>query len=138
MEPKELKEFLKSLENTDIEELEIDDGSTSVYLKKNEAACSPAVAPVVSAKPAQEVQTVFPIKSPMVGTFYNSQSKNYPPFVIEGNHVVPGQKVGAIEAMKILKDVNSNVKGKITKILVTNGQAVEYGQDLFLVDTSAE
>ena len=134
MEPKDLKDFLKSLKDTDIEELELESGDVSVYLKKADAPQVVIAPPAVETKKA--VNTVQPIKSGMVGTFYNSQSKTHPPFVIEGTNVTPGQKVGSVEAMKIMKDVTSNVKGKIVKILVLNGQTVEYGQDLFLVDTA--
>ena len=69
---------------------------------------------------------------------FHSDSTDHPPFVIEGNHIVPGQKIGIIETMKIIKDVTSNIKGKIVKISVKNGQSVEYGQELFLIDTQAE
>ncbi|MCL2389249.1 MAG: acetyl-CoA carboxylase, biotin carboxyl carrier protein [Elusimicrobia bacterium] len=136
METKDLKNFLKSLKDTDIEELEVEaPGGTSVYLRKAKTLPK-AAAPVARAAAPKLPDTILPIKSPMVGTFYNSQSKNYPPYVIEGNNVESGQKVGSIEAMKIMKDVTSHVKGKIVKILVLNGQTVEYGQELFLVDTS--
>jgi biotin carboxyl carrier protein len=74
----------------------------------------------------------------MVGTFFNSQSADHPPFVVEGSHVVPGQKIGIIEAMKIIKDVSSDLKGRIVKVAVKNGQPVEYGQELFQVDTESE
>ena len=57
---------------------------------------------------------------------------------MEGNHIEVGQKIGAIEAMKIIKDVMSTAKGKVIKTCVVNGQSVEYGQELFLVDTAAE
>jgi acetyl-CoA carboxylase biotin carboxyl carrier protein len=71
----------------------------------------------------------------MVGTFASAPSNDKPPFVIEGSEVKQGQKVGQVEAMKIIKDVQSNVKGKIVKVIVSNGESVEYGQDLFLVET---
>lgn len=54
---------------------------------------------------------------------------------MEGVHVVPGQKIGIIETMKIMKDITSSIKGKIVKVMVKNGQPVEYGQELFMVDT---
>ena len=74
------------------------------------------------------------IRSNMVGTFHQADKANRPPFVMEGNHVLPGKKVGVIEAMKIMKDVTSNVKGKIVSVLVKDGQPVEYGQELFTID----
>lgn len=141
MKPEELKEFLGALHNTDIEELSLETGSSRIFFRKSDvlpvAVPAAAAAPARKAAPAEENKPVA-VKSPMVGTFYHSDSKDHPPFVIEGNHVVPGQKVGIIEAMKIHKDVVSNVKGKIVKVSVKNGQSVEYGQELFLVDPQAE
>ena len=138
MTSEELKDFLSSLKNTDIEELRIQSPDLIVSLKKGEVEYIPE--PVKPAKPGGPavvaVNTLVPFKSPMVGTFYHSESADHPPFVIEGNHIVPGQKIGIIETMKIIKDVTSNVKGKIVKIFVKNGQSVEYGQELFQVDTA--
>ena len=138
MNPEELKNFLSSLKGTDIEELRLETGDTKIFFKRSDLP-----APVATAvKAEQEVQTLVepekklvPIRSPMVGTFYHAQSPDHPPFVIEGNHIVPGQKIGIIEAMKIIKDVSSNIKGRIVKVSVKDGQSVEYGQELFLVDT---
>jgi biotin carboxyl carrier protein len=137
MNSEELKVFLESLKNTDIEELRVESADLKVSLKKGEVEFLPEPVKLVKpAAPAVVVNTVVPFKSPMVGTFYHSQSADHPPFVIEGNHIVPGQKIGIIETMKIIKDVASNVKGKIVKISVKNGQSVEYGQELFLVDAA--
>jgi acetyl-CoA carboxylase biotin carboxyl carrier protein len=144
MKPEELKQFLASLKDTDIEELRFESGPSTIYFRKGEVA-SVAVPVTVtapskadkSAKKAEENRHI-PFKSPMVGTFYHSESTDHPPFVIEGNHIVPGQKIGIIVAMKIIKDVTSNVKGKIVKVSVKNGQSVEYGQELFLIDPEAD
>lgn len=142
MNPQEIKDFLKSIHDTDIEELQYENGEDSLYLRKNQVE---AIAPVVKTKtkeaPAKEKaaapkSTMVAIKSTMVGTFASAPNNDKPPFVMEGDNVKPGQKVGQIEAMKIIKDVHSNVGGKIVKISVSNGESVEYGQDLFLIDTS--
>jgi biotin carboxyl carrier protein len=137
MNPEELKNFLGALKNTDIEELRLQAGDTKIFFRKSEV--TPIVVPAAAAvrKPAVEERKLVPIRSPMVGTFYHSESSDHPPFIIEGSHVVPGQKVGIIEAMKIIKDVISNVEGKIVKVSVKNGQSVEYGQELFVIDTEA-
>lgn len=142
MNTQEIKEFLKSIHDTDIEELRFESGGDSVYFKKDcvvTAAAAVAAkakeAPVKEKAPAEKFSVVA-LKSTMVGTFASAPSNDKPPFVKEGDSVKPGQKVGQIEAMKIIKDVHSNVGGKIVKISVSNGQSVEYGQDLFLVDTS--
>lgn len=137
MNVEELKSFLTSIRNTDIEELNLEVGDAKIFLRKNESGIASVSAPAV--KPVKKVipeeKKLIPIKSPMVGTFYHSESNSHPPFVIEGNHIIPGQKIGIIEAMKIIKDVTSNIKGKIVKVLVKNAQSVEYGQELFIIDT---
>ncbi len=134
MNNNEIKKFLESIRDTDIEELEYESGETSVYIKKSEV-----VQKIERKQAVAEIKnTIVPIKSTMVGTFYNSPAHDRPPFVVEGNHIEAGQKIGAIEAMKIIKDVIATTKGKIVKVSVTNGQSVEYGQELFLVDTAEE
>lgn len=133
MNNNEIKKFLESIRDTDIEELEYEAGDTSVYVKRND------VAQKVETRKKAVVEipnTIVPIKSTMVGTFYNAPAHDRPPFVVEGNHIEAGQKIGSIEAMKIIKDVVATTKGKIVKVSVTNGQSVEYGQELFLVDTA--
>jgi len=74
------------------------------------------------------------IKSPMIGTFYRSSSPDKPPFVNVGDEVSPGQTVCIIEAMKLFNEIESDVKGRIVKVLVENASPVEYDQPLFLVD----
>jgi biotin carboxyl carrier protein len=141
MNPQEIKEFLKSIKHTDIEEMQYHSGNDSLYLKKSEEHIA---MPDISIKePVGEDKKVpkkndslVLIKSTMVGTFANAPSVDKPSFVKEGDNIVVDQKVGQIEAMKIIKDVKTKIKGKIVKVFVSNGQAVEYGQELFLVDTS--
>ncbi|MCA6085830.1 acetyl-CoA carboxylase biotin carboxyl carrier protein subunit, partial [Candidatus Endomicrobiellum agilis] len=91
---------------------------------------------VVEDKKALEKDFIVPIKSTMVGTFASAPGADKPFFVKEGDNIIVDQKIGQIEAMKIIKDIKTKIKGKIVKVLVSNGQAVEYGQELFLVDTS--
>ena len=138
MNSKDLKELLESLQATDIEELRFKSGAQKVYFKKGELPVAQTAVnkrEEQAKKDAAEEAKIKPIKAPMVGTFYHSQSSDHPPFIVDGENVTPGQKVGIIETMKIIKDVNSNLKGKIIKVSVKNGQSVEYGQELFLVDT---
>jgi acetyl-CoA carboxylase biotin carboxyl carrier protein len=138
MNPQEIKDFLKSIKDTDIEEMQYQSGDNSLYFKKAD------VEPVVSVakefisekKEEEKKQTFVAVKSTRVGTFASVQSDDKAPFVKEGDVISVGQKVGQIEAMKIIKDVHSEIKGKIVKVLVSNGQSVEYGQELFLIDTS--
>ncbi|BAG13671.1 acetyl-CoA carboxylase biotin carboxyl carrier protein [Candidatus Endomicrobiellum trichonymphae] len=146
MNSQEVKELLKSIKDTDIEEIQYQSGDNSLYLKKTDVK---AIAPDVKEAIETEVKVknkkeedkkivLTAIKSTMVGTFASAQSNDKPPFVREGDNIVVGQKIGQIEAMKIIKDILSNIKGRISKILVSNGQSVEYGQELFLVDTSKQ
>lgn len=134
MNTNDIKKFLESIRETDIEEMEFESGNVSLYIKKSE------VAPKIETpkKVVVEKNVIVPIKSKMVGTFYNAPAHDRPPFVVEGSHVEVGRKIGTIEAMKIIKDVISTTEGKIVKVLVTNGQRVEYGQELFLIDTDSE
>jgi len=75
------------------------------------------------------------VTAPMVGTFYRSPSPESSPFVNEGEHVTAGQTLCIIEAMKIMNEIESEVTGRITKILGQDGQAVEYGQPMFIVES---
>jgi biotin carboxyl carrier protein len=140
MNPEAFKSFLTAIKETDIEELRIETGETHISFKRSDIepfASAPRAAVAAPKQPVKAASNQFvPIKSPMVGTFYHSDSAGRPPFVMEGNHITPGRKIGIIETMKIMKDVNSSVKGKIVKVLVKNGQPVEYGQELFTVDTN--
>ena len=90
--------------------------------------------------PAEDVETpeekLHVIKSPLVGTFYRAPAPGAPPFVEEGDIVSPGQVLCIIEALKVMNEIESDVRGKIVKILAENGQPVEYGQPLFLIDTN--
>jgi biotin carboxyl carrier protein len=138
MNPQDIKEFLKSIKETDIEEVQYQSGEDSLYFKKSEVeSLQPEIKTQV---PQQEKPKEAPkpslvaIKSTMVGTFANAQSNDRPPLVREGAEIEVGQKLGQIEAMKIIKDVTSKIKGKIVKVCVSNGESVEYGQELFLVD----
>ena len=150
MERKELVEFIKALSEIAMEELELEVDGMKLRLKK---AVAYPVAEKVDA-PSQMVpsmpvtQTVsslhqeetpqFPpdavvIRSPIVGTFYRSPSPDSPPYVEVGEAVEKGQTLCIIEAMKIMNEIESEVKGEIVDILAENGEPVEYGEPLFLV-----
>ena len=95
------------------------------------AALAPAAAPVAAAPQAPAGHTV---KSPMVGTFYRSSAPGAKAFVEIGQQVKEGETICIIEAMKILNEIETDKAGTVTQILVENGQAVEYGQPLFIVE----
>jgi acetyl-CoA carboxylase biotin carboxyl carrier protein len=93
----------------------------------------------VDAKPpvaADDDSKYITVKSPMIGTFYRSSSPDKPPFVNIGDDIEPGKTVCIIEAMKLFNEIESDVKGKIVKVLVNDATPVEYDQPLFLVDPS--
>lgn len=95
------------------------------------AAVTPAAAAAPEAAPVPEGKV---IKSPMVGTFYRSATPGGKPFADVGDTIAEGQPVCIIEAMKIMNEIEADVAGRITRVLVDNGQAVEFGQPLFVVE----
>ncbi|MBO8125881.1 MAG: acetyl-CoA carboxylase biotin carboxyl carrier protein [Firmicutes bacterium] len=147
----ELKELLALVNETDISELSLESDGIKVSIKKGgqvvtkpiEAAPSPPVAePAVPSAPAPQPEPVeeklganeVQIVAPMVGTFYRAPAPDADPYVQVGDMVKIGQPLCIIEAMKLMNEIESEVEGKIKKILVENGQPVEYGQPLFIIE----
>ena len=104
-----------------------------VYAQASTAAPPVANAPVV-ATVEPEVEAGHMVKSPMVGTFYRSSSPGAKPFVEVGDSIKAGETICIIEAMKILNEIEADKSGTVTKLLCDNGQAVEYGQPLFVIE----
>jgi acetyl-CoA carboxylase biotin carboxyl carrier protein len=150
MDLKQLKALLRLMEGNDVEELEIEEGGRRIRLRRRPApglfpqAVVHAPAPVPSgvvtaslvppAVTAPDTAGLTPVVSPMVGTFYRAPAPGAPPYVKEGDTIQKGTVLCIIEAMKLMNEIESEVKGRIAKILVENGQAVEFGQTLFLVE----
>ncbi len=130
---KSLIEFAKA---ADLEELVWEKEDRRVAFKR---FVTEAPAPAAAPSPAEEKPAGSPrlriVTSPMVGTFWRAVSRDRPPLVVEGDEVAVGQRLAEVEAMKVPKDVISNVQGRITRIFVENGKPVEYGQKLFEVET---
>ena len=104
------------------------------------AAVAPAISenkttPPVTAAAGEDAKYIT-IKSPMIGTFYRSSGPDKPAFVNVGDEIAPGKAVCIIEAMKLFNEIESDIKGKIVKVLVNDSTPVEYDQPLFLVDPS--
>ena len=97
------------------------------------ATAAPA-APALSAVAEAAVETGHTVKSPMVGTYYSASGPEAKPFVQVGGVVQAGDTICIIEAMKILNEIEADHSGTVSKILVSNGQAVEYGQPMFIID----
>jgi acetyl-CoA carboxylase biotin carboxyl carrier protein len=131
-----LKELLEFVKTTDLQELSWQKGATKIAFSRSEAVALAQAKPVAGQPEDEEEAAPEPlyIRSTMVGTFYRSETASRPPMVVEGTAVANGQPVGSIEAMKIRKDVVSNLDCRILRAMVTDGHAVEYGQPLFEVE----
>ena len=153
----EIRELIQLVVESGIAELELQRGETRVRirrtLERQEIAMSgpmsssmPAtfVAPGPSSSPTQPTPAQAPapaanehiVKSPIVGTYYESPKPGDPPFVKVGDAVEPGQVLCIIESMKLMNEIESDAAGEIVKRFVTNGQPVEYGQSLFAIRPS--
>ncbi len=156
MDLRKLKTLIDLVSESNISELEITEADGKVRIVKADpagVAMVPAAsvahmqapvmaAPVAAAAPAvaaagpvaAPVETGHVVKSPMVGTFYRSSSPGGKAFVEVGSEVKEGEPVCIIEAMKIMNEIESDKAGRIVKILCENGQAVEFGQPLFIIE----
>ncbi|MEO2068164.1 MAG: acetyl-CoA carboxylase biotin carboxyl carrier protein [Desulfurobacteriaceae bacterium] len=140
-----IEKLLKAIENTSIEELEIETEGIKLRAKfvRGKAIKEEAVQIIPSVKD-QEVapkgvseepaENYYVVESPMVGTFYRAPAPGAEPFVKEGDYVEKGQTLCIIEALKVMNEIESEVSGIVKKILVENGQPVEYGQPLFYIE----
>jgi len=153
-----IKKLVKIIDSCDINEIEIDEEGTKIRVVKNKPQndappqiiqyappaqmmpmASPAAAPAeVQPKAAAEKtpakENLIEVRSPIVGTFYRAPSPNADPYVQVGHTVGVGTVLCIIEAMKLMNEIESEVSGKISKILVENAQPVEYNQVLFLIE----
>ncbi|MEM7369195.1 MAG: acetyl-CoA carboxylase biotin carboxyl carrier protein [Bacteroidota bacterium] len=103
---------------------------------KPETKPKKAIAEAPATPATEESANLYEFKSPMIGTFYRSQNPETPPFVKVGDQVQVGQVLCIVEAMKLFNEIESEVEGKIVKIMLENAQPVEYDQVLFLIDTN--
>lgn len=137
------EEYLTSLiafaKSADLEEMVWEKEDQRIAFKRRVGAAPAPAAPRAGGEPARApaapVSKNLIVRSPMVGTFRRAP-EGRPPLVMEGDEVVPGEKIALVEAMKVPKDVISDVGGRIVKVLVENGKPVEYGQKLFEIERS--
>lgn len=155
MDIKQIQELIKFVSKSGVNEVAIEQEDFKITIKTNQQPtyqvqaapqfqAAPAPAPVVVSVPADSNVSVAPVKddssnyltvkSPMIGTFYRSSSPDKPLFVNVGDEVKAGQVICIIEAMKLFNEIESEVSGKIVKVLVDNASPVEYDQPLFLVE----
>ncbi|MGZ4116349.1 MAG: acetyl-CoA carboxylase biotin carboxyl carrier protein [Bacteroidia bacterium] len=110
--------------------------TTAPAVQQGSTAAAETKAPEVKVEKAADDSKYVTVKSPMIGTFYRSSSPDKPAFVNVGDEVTTGKVICIIEAMKLFNEIESEVKGKIVKVLVNDATPVEYDQPLFLVDPS--
>ena len=152
MDLRKLKTLIDLVAESGIAELEVTEGEDKVRIVKHAAVLTamPALPATVVAAPAApsaatlaaeaaaaaeaEEAAGHVVKSPMVGTFYRSPSPGAPAFIEQGAVVKAGDTLCIIEAMKLLNEIEADVSGTVKKILVDNGQPVEYGQPLFIIE----
>ena len=154
MDLRKLKTLIDLVSESNVSELEITEAEGKVRIVKGAigapvAMAMPLAAPVAMAAPATAAaapavteaapapaaaETGHVVKSPMVGTYYSASSPDAKPFVQVGSVVKEGETICIIEAMKILNEIEADKSGTVSKILVDNGQAVEYGQPMFIIE----
>ncbi|HMR20002.1 MAG TPA: acetyl-CoA carboxylase biotin carboxyl carrier protein [Sphingobacterium sp.] len=155
MDIKQIQDLIKFVSKSGVNEVSIEEKDFKITIKTNQeptyvtatvpaAAPAPAAAPVATpAAPVTPIPTpqtvdqdanLITIKSPMIGTYYQSSGPDKPSFVNVGDEISPGKVLCIVEAMKLFNEIESEVSGKIVKILVKDAEPVEYDQPLFLVD----
>ncbi len=160
MEFKQIQELIKAINKSNISELSVEEGDFKITIKQAQTVsetqfvavqapmpmqampqAAPAPAAIPAAQPAAQPavapaanDNLVTIKSPMIGTFYRSSAPDKPSFVNVGDDVNTGSVLCIIEAMKLFNEIESEVKGKIVKVLVDDASPVEYDQPLFLVE----
>lgn len=155
MDIKQIQELVKLINKTSIGEITIEEDGRKITIKQKKdpvqnivatttqsfapqaGAAAPAAPPAATkTEAAPKADNLITIKSPMIGTFYRQAGPGKPIFVNVGDEVTTGKVVCIIEAMKLFNEIESEVKGKIVKVLVEDASPVEYDQPLFLVDPS--
>jgi acetyl-CoA carboxylase biotin carboxyl carrier protein len=152
MEYKQIQELIKTINKSNISELSIEEGEPKITIKQELAAApvqhvqmpyAPApvqqpqqqpTAPAAEKPAAPAASNTTTIKSPMIGTFYRSSSPDKPAFVSVGDEIKAGQVLCIIEAMKLFNEIESEVSGRIVKVVADDSSPVEYDQPLFIVE----
>jgi acetyl-CoA carboxylase biotin carboxyl carrier protein len=157
MNLKEIKELVQFLKEEDITEFELERGEVKIRIRRGASdsvqpsdriiAVHPAPVPAIHvptvaappvaaqppSEPARAEEGLHIVRSPIVGTYYESPSPGAPPFVKPGDSVEAGQVLCIVEAMKLMNEIEADVAGEIVKCMVKNGQPIEYGQELFAI-----
>jgi len=143
MDIKKLKELIEFMKENELLELEIEEEGKKIKLARSGTgkilSANPEIAPRAAQENISQAETrkvsenLLEIKAPMVGTFYRAPAPNASAYVEVDSSINPGDVVCIIEAMKLMNEIKSEIKGEIAEILAENGEPVEYGQTLFLV-----
>jgi acetyl-CoA carboxylase biotin carboxyl carrier protein len=150
MNVKELKEMINLMIENELTELELEKDGLKVKLRRDKFGVikkeieAPTImmaapqAPAASSAPAQakEASNIHVVRSPMVGTFYAAPAPDAEPYVTGGKQVEVDMTLCIIEAMKLMNEIKSDIRGKVVEVLATNGQAVEFDQPLFKIEKS--
>jgi len=143
MDLKELKALVRLMEGGDLEELEVQEGDRRIRIRRRSGDGQPVIraggqgGAKIAAAPAiagADTAGLVPIESPMVGTFYRAPAPGAEPYVKEGDSIQKGTVVCIVEAMKLMNEIESEVAGRIVRVVAENGKPVEFGQPLFLVE----
>ncbi len=157
MEFKQIQELLKAVNKSNISELSIKDGEFEITIKQANTEpqyvmaqpsmpvavqpqviaapqAAPQAAPAAAPQAPTAASNTITIKSPMIGTFYRSAGPDKPAFVNVGDEIKPGAVICIVEAMKLFNEIESEISGRIVKVLVDDATPIEYDQPLFLVE----
>jgi acetyl-CoA carboxylase biotin carboxyl carrier protein len=138
MNIKEIKDIIKAIEGTDISEIDVHSAGDRIkirrYLGEVTVPEKKAAKPKKTGSGVPDNVEVLSVTSPLVGTFYRSSALDSPPFVEVGQEVRKGDVLCIVESMKLMNEIETEMDGVIVSILVENGQPVEYGQSLFLLE----
>lgn len=148
MNIKEIKEMINLMNENSLVELEIEKDGMRIRLKKTTAGTEPLSGPVVIEREkileipqkqdaltgARVVSNTVEIRAPMVGTFYRAPSPEAPPYIEVGQVLEVGQVICVIEAMKLMNEIKSEIKGRVLEIFVDNAEPIEFGQPMFLIE----
>jgi acetyl-CoA carboxylase biotin carboxyl carrier protein len=147
MNLKEMRALLELLREYGLTEIELERGGERLRLRRQPVSPAPGVTaptavagamapagPVAESSRDERRQHLVTVEAPMVGTFYRAPSPDAEPYVREGDSIKEGQVLCIIEAMKLMNEIESKVSGRVIRVLAENGQPVEYGQPLFLIE----
>jgi acetyl-CoA carboxylase biotin carboxyl carrier protein len=143
MDIKQIQDLIRFVAKSGVNEVSIEQDDFKITIKTNQAPTvfhatvpeyQPAFAPSHAAEPVADTPSYITVKSPMIGTFYRSAGPDKPIFANVGDEIKPGKVLCIIEAMKLFNEIESEISGRIVKVLVDNASPVEYDQPLFLVE----